>query len=130
MWSNDQLQHFAQLDDFYVAPFHPDMKTTGTLTYIWSVVADHQLYIRGGYGQHSKWYAAARQQKAGQIKLGGHLYDVKFELIPETGHEALMTAIDHAYIDKYTAKSARSTKHMPEKSVDGPRTATVRVLPR
>ena len=130
MWSQTQLKQFATLDDFYVAPFHPDMQTTGTLTYIWSVGADGNLYIRGGYGQQSRWYAAAVAQQAGHIKLGGQLYNVTFEIVPEAGNETLMDAIDQAYIDKYTAKSARSTKHMTEKSADGPRTATVRVLPR
>ncbi|WP_429971080.1 DUF2255 family protein [Fructilactobacillus sp. Tb1] len=129
-WTQAQLKEFAILDDFHIAPFHPDMKTTGTLTYIWSVVVGDNLYVRAGYGQKSKWFAAAKAQKAGKIELGGKVYEVNFEWIPEDTDEHLMDEIDQAYRDKYNQKDAYSTGIMTDKTPDGPRTATIKVTPR
>ncbi|GAB6092071.1 DUF2255 family protein [Furfurilactobacillus curtus] len=128
-WTTTQLEAFKSLDDFHVAPFHEDMKTTGTPTYIWSVVVDDGLYIRAGYGQKSRWFAAAKQQQAGKIELGGQTYTVNFRWIPETDDETLMTNIDQAYQDKYGAKDQTSTNIMIAKEPDGPRTTTVQILP-
>ena len=129
-WTPEQIAKFTNLNDFHVAPFHPDMKTTGTPTFIWSVVVEGDLYIRAGYGQKSRWYAAAKAQKAGKIELGGQTYDVVYEFVPEKENEALMEKIDKAYYDKYGSSDLTSTKIMTEKTPDGPRTTTFRILPR
>ncbi|MCM0582044.1 DUF2255 family protein [Weissella diestrammenae] len=105
------------------------MKTIGTLTYIWSVVTENNLYSRAGYGQNSRWYQAAKAQKSGRISIGGEEYVVDFEIISDKENEALMVAIDQAYIEKYDKKDHDSTQIMISKIPNGPRTATVRVIP-
>lgn len=53
MWTQKQMSAFSKADDMYISPFYEDGKTPGTPTWIWSVVADHNLYVRAYNGQHS-----------------------------------------------------------------------------
>lgn len=46
--------------------------TYGTPTWIWSVVVDHGLYVRGYNGQNSRWYQAAVRQKGGAYHRRRH----------------------------------------------------------
>ena len=70
-WSKDDLRKIAEADDLHVSPFREDGKTYGTPTWIWYVVVDDALYVRGYNGQKSRWYQAAVQQKAGRITTAG-----------------------------------------------------------
>ena len=45
-WSKGDLERIAKSDDLHIAPFREDGKPYGTLTWIWSVVADDALYVR------------------------------------------------------------------------------------
>lgn len=118
-----QQEMFAQADDFHIAPYRADGKTPGTLTWIWSVVVDGELYVRAWNGQRSRWYNAAKDQGAGKIMIAGDEYTVAFELVPVADHEALQDQIDDAYRTKYAG-----SQYMPPMSADGPRNATVRVI--
>jgi hypothetical protein len=92
-WSKDDLRKIAEADDLHVSPFREDGKTYGTPTWIWSVVVDDALYVRGYNGQKSRWYQAAVQQKAGRITTAGMTKEVTFE--PANG--PINDRIDDAY---------------------------------
>jgi hypothetical protein len=53
--------------------------TYGTPTWIWSVVVDDGLYVRGYDGQQSRRYQAATRHKAGRIRAAGVTKEVMFE---------------------------------------------------
>ena len=110
----------AETDDLHISPLREDGVTYGTPRWIWSVVVDDGLYVRGYNGQQSRWYQGAIRQKAGRIRAAGTTKDVTFE--PLDG--ALNDRIDAAYRAKY----ARSPYLKPMISTRA-RSATVRVLP-
>ena len=84
--------------DLHISPFRDDGKTYGTPTWIWSVVVDDALYVRGYSGQSSRWYQAALRQKAGRITVAGITKDVTFE--PLTGRSTTAS----------TTRTVRSTR--------------------
>jgi hypothetical protein len=120
-WPADELHEIAATDDLHISPFREDGFTYGTPTWIWSVVVDDALYVRGYNGQQSRWYQAAIRQKAGRIRAAGMTKDVVFE--PVEG--PINDRIDEAYRAKY----ADSPYLMPMIGARA-RAATVRVLPR
>ncbi|AGB73976.1 MULTISPECIES: DUF2255 family protein [Rhizobium] len=75
-WSQDELAKIDQANDLKIAPFREDGATYGTPTWIWEVVVDGSLYVRGYHGQKSRWYQAALHQKAGRIIAAGMTRDV------------------------------------------------------
>ena len=46
-WAKDELNKIAETDDLHISPLREDGKTYGTPTWIWSVVVDGALYVRG-----------------------------------------------------------------------------------
>jgi hypothetical protein len=62
-WSPNELESIARTDDLHISPFREDGETYGTPTWIWSVVVDGDLYVRGYNGQQSRWYQAALAQE-------------------------------------------------------------------
>lgn len=80
-WSKDELERIAATDDLHISPLRDDGVTLGTPTWIWSVVADGALYVRGYNGQQSRWYQAAIRQKAGRITAAGLTRAVAFEAV-------------------------------------------------
>ena len=119
-WSPNELQSIARTDDFHISPLREDGKTYGTPTWIWSVVVDGDLYVRGYNGQQSRWYQAALAQGAGRIRAAGITKDVVFE--PANG--AINNRIDAAYRAKYGGSPYLSPMIGPRA-----RSATVRVTP-
>jgi hypothetical protein len=119
-WSKDELRTITESDDLHISPFRDDGVTYGTPTWIWSVVVDDGVYVRGYNGQQSRWYQAAVTQRAGRIRTAGMTKEVAFE--PVDG--ALNDRIDEAYRAKY----ANSPYLKPMISARA-RSATVRVLP-
>src|SRR5438046_4513182 len=91
--SKEEIRRIADADDLHISPFREDGVTYGTLTWIWSVVVDDELYVRGYNGQNSRWYQAAVRQKAGQITAAGITKEVTFE--PVNG--SINDRIDGAY---------------------------------
>ena len=120
VWSPNELQSIARTDDFHISPLREDGKTYGTPTWIWSVVVDGDLYVRGYNGQQSRWYQAALAQRAGRIRAAGMTKDVVFE--PADG--PINNRIDEAYRTKYGGSPYLSA--MIGKRA---RSATVRVTP-
>lgn len=121
-WPAETAQQIATTDDFRVAPYRPDGQTTGTLTWIWSVVVDGRVFIRAWNGTAGRWYRAAIAQRAGRIAAAGAEHDVTFAPVTDT---ALGDRIDAAYQQKYAG-----SPYLPPMIGAGPKAATVEVTPR
>lgn len=120
MWHSETLQQINQADDLKIAPFRPDMKTTGTPTWIWEVVVNNRLFVRAYFGTASRWYQAAMKQKAGKIHAIDKVFDVQFEPIKD---EALNQKIDEAYRAKY-----HLSPYMNHMIASASRAATMEIL--
>ncbi|MGA2850207.1 MAG: DUF2255 family protein [Terracidiphilus sp.] len=120
-WRKDELDKIGATDDLHIAPFRDDGKTYGTPTWIWSVVVDGELYVRGYNGKKSRWYQAAVRQKAGRIVAAGMTKEVSFE--PVDG--PLNDRIDDAYRMKY-----KGSPYLDPMIGERARAATVRITPR
>jgi len=120
-WSKDELRKIAETDDLHISPFREDGRTYGTTMWIWSVVVDDGLYVRGYNGQKSRWYQAAVRQKAGRITAAGITREVAFEPVDGTINDR----IDEAYAAKYKGSS-----YLKPMISTRARSATVKVMPR
>lgn len=120
-WPKSELRRIAETDDLHISPFREDGKTYGTPTWIWSVVVDDALYVRGYNGRESRWYQAAVQQKAGRITTAGMTKEVIFE--PVDGK--INDRIDDAYRAKY-----RDSPYLKPMIGAKARAATVKIAPR
>ena len=120
-WPKNELRKIAETDDLHIAPLHDDGKTYGTLTWIWSVVVDDDLYVRAYNGKNSRWYKAALRQKAGRIRAAGMTREVVFE--PMNG--PINDRIDDAYRAKY-----KGSPYLNPMITGGARTATVKITPK
>jgi hypothetical protein len=120
-WLKDELRKIAETDDLHISPFREDGKTYGTPTWIWSVVVDDALYVRGYNGQKSTWYQAAVRQKAGRITAAGMTKEVTFE--PANG--TINDRIDSAYRAKY-----KGSPYLRPMIGERARSATVKIVPR
>ena len=121
-WPADIIEKIAGADDFHIAPYHEDGETTGTLTWIWSVVVDGRLFVRAYNGVNGRWYASAVAQRAGKISTGGREYEVGFTPIDDP---ALNDRIDTAYNEKYAGSA-----YLRPMVSSGPKAATVEVTLR
>jgi hypothetical protein len=119
-WSTNELQSIARTDDLHISPFREDGKTYGTPTWIWSVVVDGDLYVRGYHGQQSRWYQSALAQRAGRIRAAGMTKEVVFE--PVEG--PINNRVDDAYRAKYGGRP-----YLSPMIGTRARSATVRVMP-
>jgi hypothetical protein len=120
-WTPRELRRIAETDDLHISPLREDGVTYGTPTWIWSVVVDDGLYVRGYNGRQSRWYQAALRQQAGRIRTSGMTKDVAFE--PVDG--SINDRIDEAYRAKYAGSPCLSPMIGARA-----RAATVRVIPR
>jgi hypothetical protein len=82
---------------------------------------DDALYVRAYNGRNSRWYQAAKQQKAGRITAAGITKDVIFEQVEGPVNDQ----IDDAYRTKYKG----STYLSPMIGLQA-RAATMKVMPR
>lgn len=53
LWNPELLAKIDAADDLKIAPYHPDMNTTGTPTWIWEVKVDNRLFVRAYSGTHN-----------------------------------------------------------------------------
>lgn len=120
-WPKDELRQIAESDDLHIAPFRENGRTYGTLTWIWSVVVDGELYARGYNGEKSRWYQAAIRQKAGRITAAGMTKEVSFE--PVEG--AINDQIDEGYRRKYA-----TSRYLAPMIGERARAATVKITPK
>ena len=114
------MRKIAETDDLHISPFREDGKTYGTPTWIWSVVVDDGLYVRGYNGQKSRWYQAAVRQKAGRITTAGMIMEVTFE--PVDG--PINDRIDDVYQAKY-----KGSRYLNPMIGTRARSATVKIVP-
>lgn len=121
-WPSNTIEKIAGTDDFHIAPYHADGKTTGTLTWIWSVVVDGRLFVRAYNGTRGKWYQSALAQRAGKITAAGQEHEVTFTPVDDAD---LNEQIDAAYEHKYAG-----SQYLPPMVAAGPKAATVEVTPR
>jgi hypothetical protein len=119
-WTEDELRRIAATDDLHIAPFREDGVTYGTLTWIWSVVVDGNLYARAYNGTNSSWYKAAIRQKTGRVTAAGMERNVAFV----QADDELASQIDEAYKAKYDGSPYLGA--MVGKKA---RAATVKILP-
>jgi hypothetical protein len=119
-WTTIELQRIVAADDLHIAPLREDRTTYGTPTWIWCVAVEGALYVRAYNGTGSRWYQAARAQRAGRITAAGQTHDVTFT--PVGG--LLDEPIDEAYRQKY-----RSSRYLAPMVGPGARAATVRIDP-
>ncbi|WP_354690530.1 DUF2255 family protein [Phytobacter sp. RSE-02] len=120
-WNLDLLAKIDKADDLKIAPFHPDMTTTGTPTWIWEVTVDNRLFVRAYSGKESTWYQAALAQQTGKILAVGQEFYVVFVM---TTDPELERKIDQAYLKKY----ARSN-YVAAMTGARAKAATVEILP-
>lgn len=120
-WPSQTIERFANTDDLHIAPCRPN-GTTGTLTWIWSVVVDGRLFVRADSGTGGRWYGAAISQRAGKITAAGDEFTVWFAPVEDS---ELNDRIDQAYRQKYAG-----SPYLPPMVAAGPRAATVEVSPR
>lgn len=115
-----ELRRIAETDDLHISPFRQDGRTCGTPAWIWSVVVEDALYVRGYNGQKSSWYQAALRQKAGRIAAAGITKEVTFE--PAGG--PFQDRIDDAYRAKY-----KGSPYLKPMIGARARSATIKVMP-
>lgn len=119
-WTAAEIKAIGDADDFHVSVFHEDGKP-GTLTWIWSVVMDDEVYIRSFSGTGGKWYSSMLHRPAGKITAGGGEYEVGYEVVD---HPTMLNDIDMAYHEKYGP-----SPYVEPMVSDRARSATVRVRP-
>jgi len=119
-WSREDIRKIAETDDLHISPFRDDGVTYGTPTWIWSVVVDDSLYVRGYNGQTSRWYQAALKQKAGRITVAGMTREVAFEAV----QGAINDLIDDAYQKKY-----KGSPYLKPMIGERARSATIKIHP-
>ncbi|AFV88293.1 hypothetical protein PACID_04510 [Acidipropionibacterium acidipropionici ATCC 4875] len=120
-WTAETIERIAASDDLHIAPYHPDGRSTGTLTWIWSVVVDGRLFVRAWNGIRGRWYQAALAQRAGRISAAGQEYEVGFTPISDP---ELNGRIDAAYNTKYAG-----SPYLSPMVAAGPKAATVEITP-
>lgn len=120
-WPTATLAKIAATDDLHIAPYHADGKTTGTPTWIWSVVVDGRLFVRAWNGTRGTWYRSAIAQRAGKITAAGQEHEVEFTPITDA---ELNTRIDAAYNTKYAG-----SPYLSPMVAAGPKAATVEITP-
>lgn len=119
-WTPETLKEIDDADDLKIAPLRDDLVTTGTPTWIWSVVVDGGLYVRAYNGRDSLWFKSAIAYRAGKIQAAGRVIDVSFEAADgDIGRK-----VDDAYSKKYAA-----SPYLPAMIGARARSATVQIFP-
>lgn len=120
-WPAETLAAIDAADDLKISPLRADGVTFGTPTWIWCVVVDGELSVRGYNGTASRWYAAAMARPEGRVHAAEQTFDVTFEpAAPE-----LASAIDDAYRAKYS-----TSPYLAPMISARARAAGVRIRPR
>jgi hypothetical protein len=120
-WPTTDIDRIAATDDLHIAPYRSEGKTTGTPTWIWSVVVDGRLFVRAWNGVNGRWYRSAVAQRAGMITAAGQEHEVAFAPVNDP---ELNDRIDTAYNEKYAG-----SPYLPPMVAAGPKAATVEITP-
>src|SRR4051794_14884672 len=96
-WTAQHLAAIAIGDDFHLAPYRDDGASPGTMIWVWAVPVNGDVYVRSATPD-SRWFAAARRQRAGRARGAGFDGEVVFEHVEA---EHIKDLVDAAYTAKY-----------------------------
>ncbi len=111
-WTDAELQELNDAYEVRVAGRHDD-GSSRTLTIVWQVVVDGNLYLRSVRGVDGQWYKGVAHHFEGFLQWGSTTRAVTYTL--DASHD---DAVDAAYFAKYgrgapsqsiTSASARQT---------------------
>lgn len=94
-WTDAQLRELDRAGEVRVAGRRAD-GTSRTLTTVWHVVVDGDLYLRSVKGPEGEWYKGVARHFEGFLRWGGTTHEVVFTLDPSHDDE-----IDAVYYAKY-----------------------------
>ncbi|GAB40273.1 DUF2255 family protein [Gordonia sputi] len=119
-WNVQQAQQLTAPQEVGVATRRRD-GSVRTPRVIWIVRSGDRVFIRSTNGRGADWFRWAIATGTGQITSGTTTFDVAFR----EADGADLEIVDDAYRDKY-GNYASIVDHLQE---DGPRAATLEVLP-
>lgn len=108
-WTPDELQVIGDADELQIAPSRPD-GSRRTLTTIWVVRHDHDLYVRAYRGADSRWHTTVQATRQARIRSDGIETDVGLEDVDLEMNDA----IDDAYRAKYAGSGYVEAMVRPE----------------
>ena len=94
-WSESELRELDRVGEVRVAGRRAD-GSSRTLTIVWHVVVDGDLYLRSVKGPEGQWYRGVARTFEGFLSWGAETRAVSYTL--DSSHDA---AIDAAYVEKY-----------------------------
>ncbi|WP_344094950.1 DUF2255 family protein [Microbacterium deminutum] len=118
-WTGQELAELDRASEVRVAGRRAD-GSSRTLTIVWHVVVDGDLYLRSVNGPDGQWYKGVARHLEGFVHWGNIIREVSFTL--DASHD---DEIDAAYFVKYGNGS-------PSRSITSPlaKQTTLRVDPR
>ncbi|WP_432883009.1 DUF2255 family protein [Kribbella sp. CA-245084] len=118
-WTADELQALDRISEIRVAGRRQD-GSLRTLTIVWHVVVNGNLYVRSVRGAEGSWYKGVIRHYEGAISWDGKTRDVTY--IPDATAD---DQLDAAYYKKYGNGSATDAIVNPKA-----KPTTLRVEPR
>lgn len=118
-WTAEELQSLERIGEIRVAGRRKDASLR-TLTIVWHVVVDGNLYVRSVRGVEGSWYKGVIHHHEGAISWNNTTREVTY--IPDSTADA---QIDAAYLAKYGDGS-------PTRAITNPaaKATTLRIEPR
>lgn len=94
-WTEDELRSLERIGEIRVAGRRKD-RSLRTLTIVWHVVVDGNLYVRSVRGAEGGWYKGVVRHHEGAISWDGKTREVTF--VPDATAD---DQLDAAYYSKY-----------------------------
>lgn len=121
-WTPDELRKIGTAEELEIASRRRDGTLRSPVT-IWVVRVGEELYVRSTNGRGAAWFRGTQTQGEGRIRAGGVEKEVSFA---EETEPAANAQVDAAYRSKYR-RYASIAEHMAS---EGPRAATIKLVPR
>ncbi|GAA5036075.1 DUF2255 family protein [Microbacterium fluvii] len=118
-WTQQELDELDRAGEVRVAGRRAD-GSSRSLTIVWHVVVDGDLYLRSVKGPEGQWYRGVAHHHEGFLRWGSTTREVTYT--PDSSHD---DAVDAAYFAKYGTGSATQSLMKAEA-----RQTTLRVDPR
>lgn len=118
-WNAQDLATLTRAGEIQVAGRRKD-GSSRTLTTVWHVVVDGELFVRSVYGPDGQWYKGVMRHREGFVRWGGQTHEVTF--VPDSGAD---DAIDAVYFAKYG--NGVPSQHITSATAT---TTTLRIEPR